>query len=110
MPGGVYVELNLFPSLALKLAAGAKHAENDAAEEWAQAAADAAPVDTGRLASSVHAEGNEVIVDAVNEQGHPYGGFVEYGTHDTPAQPFLRPTEEKGRVVLERDLAATLEV
>lgn len=107
---GVVVVLNKFPLIAAKLQAGAKLAEHHAAEEWAQAAAAAAPSLTGALAASGHADGNEVVFDATNSSGEPYGVYVEFGTHDTPAQPFLRPTEEAGRAVLERDLHAALEV
>jgi HK97 gp10 family phage protein len=106
----VLVELNLFPAIAAKLGAEAHVAEEDAARAWAEAASAAAPVLTGALAASGHAEGNEVVFDAVNEQGDPYGVYVEFGTHNAPAQPFLRPTEDAGAVVLERDLATALEV
>lgn len=110
MAGGVEVVMNKFPLIAAELSVKAKEAEHAAAEAWAQAASAAAPVLTGALAASGHADGNEVIFDAVNEQGNPYGVYVEFGTHDTPAQPFLRTTEDAGRVVLETHLHATLEV
>lgn len=107
---GVFVELNLFPVAAAKLMAEAPRAEEDAARAWADAAASAAPVLTGTLSASGHAEGNEVVFDAMNEDGEPYAVYVEFGTHNAPAQPFLRPTEDAGAVVLERDLALALEV
>jgi len=107
---GVFVELNLFPVAAAKLVAETPRAEEHAASVWADAAASAAPVLTGALSASGHSEGNEVVFDAVNEDGEPYGIYVEFGTHNAPAQPFLRPTEDAGAVVLERDLALALEV
>lgn len=110
MPSGVYVVKNSFPRLAAELAAAAKEAPDRAAEAWAEAAKAAAPVLTGRLAGSGHAEGNEVIFDAENEEGTPYGVYVEFGTHRSPAQPFLRPTEPEAEKVLEHDLSAALEV
>lgn len=56
-----------------------------------------APKDTGALAASLH-------VEAESSDGHPgvvviadvpYAAFVELGTIDTPAQPFLRPAIEQ---------------
>lgn len=48
-----------------------------------------APKLTGTLAASIGShrirDGVEITVDA------DYGGYVEYGTSDTPSQPFLRP-------------------
>lgn len=40
---------------------------------------------------------------AVNANGTPYGGMVEYGTSKTPAQPFMRPAlEGSNRYEIER--------
>jgi HK97 gp10 family phage protein len=56
-----------------------------------------APTDTGALAASIH-------VEVESQDGHPgvviiadvpYAAFVELGTSDTPAQPFLRPAIEE---------------
>ena len=48
-----------------------------------------APVDTGRLRSSIHVtvEDNKITLSA----GVDYAPFVEYGTSKMKAQPFLRP-------------------
>lgn len=110
MSSGVIVVKNEFPKIAAHLLAASKIAPNDAAQVWAEAASSAAPVRTGTLAASGHANGNEVIFDAVNTSGQPYGVYVEYGTHDTPAQPFLRPTENVARERLEHDLSVPLEI
>lgn len=53
-----------------------------------------APVLTGRLKASIRVErtsdgGRRIIADV------PYAIFVEYGTSDTPMQPFLRPALSK---------------
>jgi HK97 gp10 family phage protein len=54
----------------------------------------AAPVDTGRLRASIHRTPSqrhlgeaeiEVRADA------PYAAYVEFGTSDTPSQPYMRP-------------------
>lgn len=39
---------------------------------------------------------------AVNANGVPYGGMVEYGTSKTPAQPFMKPALEENREEVER--------
>ena len=38
---------------------------------------------------------------AVDEQGNPYGVFIEYGTSKVPAKPFLSPALENNRDKLE---------
>src|SRR3990167_6567527 len=56
-----------------------------------------APVDTGRLRNSIHAEkisDNEVIVSDNVE----YGVFVEFGTSKMPPQPFLTPAMDLVRI------------
>lgn len=60
-------------------------AAEDLAMEIATLAKQLAPVDTGTLRDSITAEPGGVFVYA------PYAMFVEYGTVDTPAQPYLRP-------------------
>jgi HK97 gp10 family phage protein len=66
-----------------------------ALEEMAEAgAADArrrVPVDTGRLRDGIRAEATE---DGARwgVEGVPYADDVEFGTFDTRAQPFLRPS------------------
>lgn len=61
--------------------------ENDAE----QTAKGNAPVRTGRLRSSIQSEtdrdGTLHVFSDVE-----YAPYVEYGTGDTPAQPYLRPT------------------
>lgn len=74
-----------------------------------EVAADAkrlAPRRTGRLANSIHVAevtDRHAIVQAdprnpeASAGNEPYAGFVERGTSDTPAQPFLRPATYRYR-------------
>jgi HK97 gp10 family phage protein len=97
------------PQIVVEMKAKGIEAERRAAAVWAQEAASRAPKDTGALAASVHVEGeNEVVADAVNEQGTPYGAYVEFGTSDTPAQPFFRPAEDVAKRHFEADLTVEL--
>lgn len=56
-----------------------------AAEAGAEAARRRAPVDTGKLRDSIQANGARFGSDV------DYALYVEFGTTDTPAQPYLRP-------------------
>lgn len=47
-----------------------------------------APVDTGALADSIRNDRGHVTVEV------DYAAYVEYGTSDTPPQPFLRPAAD----------------
>ena len=68
-------------------------AVDEAAAKVADAAKAIAPVDTGALQASIHVvtgkDGEaEVIADV------PYAVFVEFGTINDTAQPFLRPAAD----------------
>lgn len=60
------------------------------------------PVDTGLLKRSIYTSFNVVddkgvvVIGVDNEQCY-YGGYVEFGTSRTPAQPFLRPAIDENR-------------
>lgn len=65
-----------------------------------------APRRTGRLAESIHVAevtDSHAIVQAdprnpdASAGNEPYAGFVEYGTSDTPRQPFLAPATYRYR-------------
>jgi HK97 gp10 family phage protein len=65
-----------------------------------------APVRTGRLRNSIHVaevSDKHAIVQAdprnpdASAGNEPYAGFVERGTSDTPAQPYLRPATYRYR-------------
>jgi HK97 gp10 family phage protein len=51
------------------------------------------PVDTGALRDSIEllVEGIATVATAWVGTRIRYGGYVEYGTSNTPAQPYLRP-------------------
>lgn len=53
-----------------------------------------APVDTGRLRSSITMDEekmNNGLIRVIVGSNVNYAPFVEFGTEDRPAQPFLRP-------------------
>jgi len=58
-----------------------------------QAAKALVPVDTGFLRDSITmaVEGISTTANAEIGATARYGGFVEYGTSITPAQPYMRP-------------------
>lgn len=57
-------------------------------QEVAGGAQRMAPVDTGALRDSIFAEHGRVVATV------EYAPFVEYGTSDTDAQPFMRPAAD----------------
>jgi len=80
---------------------GEKEADR-VAKDAARLAADRAPKRTGTLAASIHvrdtSDGAEVVVEA------DYGAYVEYGTSDTPSQPFLLPAVQEAGQTFGRGL------
>lgn len=62
-------------------------------EETAQKAQELAPVLTGALKASIAAHPHGITETAHAEiiADVPYAAYVEFGTSDTPAQPYLRP-------------------
>ena len=56
------------------------------------------PVKTGKLQASIHWEGDfpeyQFIADALNESGNSYAAYVEYGTSQNEAQPYMWPAIE----------------
>ena len=65
-------------------------AVQDAGIECEDEAKKAAPVDTGRLQSSIEYEKQEEMKCSVGTDV-PYSIFQEYGTHKMAAHPFLFP-------------------
>lgn len=66
------------------------------------------PVDTGTLRDSLEISVDDdggVIVGTPVE----YAPFVEFGTSDTPAQPFLRPAADSASTEVEQAVAIALE-
>lgn len=76
-----------------KAAAVGEIVEDAGPRASAEAIVDAArarvPVVTGELRDSIQ------VTEAGVEVGADYGVFVEYGTSDTEAQPFLRPAADE---------------
>lgn len=64
------------------------------------------PVDTGNLRSTIRTELEEFAGAVV--VGADYAAFVELGTHDSPAQPYLFPAWEMYREAFIRDLQNVL--
>ncbi len=79
---------------AAKIMALAERCQANVTEEVAQDATRMAPRDTGRLAASIHAEGDDTVVAEAD-----YAAYVELGTSDMPAQPYLRPALYRKRVL-----------
>lgn len=77
-------------------AAAVAATQRQLAEDVATLAATKAPVGSaaegdespGRLRDSIHAEQDRVVADA------PYAAYVEYGTVNMDAEPFLRPAAD----------------
>lgn len=69
-----------------------------------------APVDTGRLRSSIHAEIAPNGLSATVEVSVNYAVFVEMGTRRQRAQPFLFPAYEKNRGAFVANLKRNLKL
>jgi len=82
----------------LKVAAAAPTAENAGAEIVAREMQARAPVRTGRLRGSIHAEGSAAVADV------PYAIPVDRGTDHMAAQPFA----EDGAKAAERGVEAAM--
>lgn len=80
--------LSRFAKAALLGEVAAKAAGDELARDVADEARRIVPVDTGRLRDSITTDGGRVFTDA------PYAIHVEYGTSDTPAEPFMRPAAD----------------
>lgn len=80
--------------------------------DWAQAvkvdAERLVPVRTGYLQSSIYAKSREWQVEVGAEAA--YAAAVEFGTHNTRAQPYLNPTVEAYLPVLERFMLQALDL
>src|SRR5262245_42678593 len=81
-----------------------------AAHLMAELAAQLAPVDTGALRDSIHAEPGDGVNQWRVVAGVSYAVWVEYGNQYSPAQPFLTPAMRAIDVDLEikRELQALI--
>lgn len=69
-----------------------------------------APVDTGRLRASIHADFAADRLSAEVADGVSYGIFVEFGRRGQRAQPFLFPAYEKNRLAFVANLKQALKL
>jgi HK97 gp10 family phage protein len=69
-----------------------------------------APVDTGRLRSSIHAEVAPNGLSAVVATNVSYAPIQEFGSRFQRAQPFLFPAYEKNRAGFVANLKANLKL
>lgn len=71
-------------------------------------AQDSAPVDTGNLKRSISLEYSEGAASAKAEikATADYSGYVEYGTRYMDAQPFMRPSFNKNKLLFEKEIKA----
>ncbi len=78
-----------------RLYRGAEETVAEAAQAVCAEAAARAPVETGRLRSSIHASAEGVT--AAVRCGCPYGAAVELGTSRQSARPFMQPAADTER-------------
>lgn len=92
--GTVQIVFNHFPEIQ----AGMEPRAGKAVAETARAVADAAkgrvPVDTGALQASIQAASAGASYQWVVTANTAYALFVEYGTGNGPAQPYMVPSAE----------------
>lgn len=103
--GFVMTVENHFPEIAMELATNADALAKETAEAWAEDAERRAPRLTGELAGSIAARRVGKGTWEVTA-GADHSIYVEYGTSDTPAQPFHTPAGEGQRPVFAAGLAA----
>ncbi len=87
---GVPVALRKFAAIGAVSDVAARAAAAQLAADIAMLARHYAPVgETGDLRDSIEARPDRVVV------GVKYAGFVEYGTSENEAQPYLRPAVDE---------------
>lgn len=82
------------PGWEAKITAAAQPIVHELAEDIAEDTRRSAPVDTGRLKASIEADGNRVNIGGGDVD---YAVYVEFGTRNMAAQPFIRPNAYKYR-------------
>lgn len=92
--------INNIPKVIAEMERRAKAASLETAEAVAVEARKLAPVDMGRLRSSIQAQATDTGAEVV--VGVEYGQFVELGTSNQPPQPFLIPAVEAERQPFEK--------
>jgi HK97 gp10 family phage protein len=89
----VTIVLNAFPKIAADLKPKAERIIAKAAQDIEARAKERAPVDTGRLRTSIKASRVGELHWKV-QVGAEYGVYVEHGTRHMRAQPYLMPAVE----------------
>jgi HK97 gp10 family phage protein len=87
-------KLARLPGLVRSAGARAVRGETDEARDDARRGA---PVKTGTLRDSIQAEYDEKKIKGRVVATARYAKFVEHGTDDTAAQPFMQPAAEVAR-------------
>ncbi len=103
-----YVVENRIPALIAAVEANARTTVKAHADKIASDARARAPVATGYLRSSIHAESVTAGKEAQIIVGADYGPFVEYGTYKMAAQPFLNPALEADKAAYFADMGKGL--
>lgn len=88
--------------------AGIAEAQASAANDTATLAKRLCPVDTGRLRSSIRPRIDKANLDAEVYTDVYYAEYVEFGTVNMEAEPFLRPAWEQIQPFYVRDVVAVL--
>jgi len=98
------IDIKGLPALERKLAllpglvrSAGSRAVRDETDEAADDARRNAPVKTGTLRESVQSEYDDKSIRGRVAATARYAKFVEHGTDDTPAQPFMLPAAEAAR-------------
>lgn len=81
--GEVMARLEL--AAAVMAGPAATQTEKKVAEDAADRMRQMAPSRTGALKGSIRSTDGDIVAEA------PYAAYVEFGTSDTPSQPFFRP-------------------
>lgn len=92
----VKITNNRILELKNKLHNAAKNLSKDAADETVRIAKILVPVDEGTLRDSIEAKEDEDGSWSASPNTD-YDVFVEYGTINTPAQPYLTPAAEQAK-------------
>jgi HK97 gp10 family phage protein len=95
--GATVVVWNGIPALLVAVEANERAAVKSTADAIANDARARAPVATGFLRGSIHADTVEAGKEAVVSVDASYGAYVEYGTYKMAAQPYLAPAVEAHR-------------
>jgi HK97 gp10 family phage protein len=99
-----------FAALSRKMRENIAQVINEGAESCVSLAQQLAPVDTGFLKANITQEG-EASADSLRvrvESGADYSVFVEYGTVNMEAQPFMTPAFESARRQVNNSLLRVL--